>query len=84
MVHVNLHPQIMRMVVQAHEDRNLANKLTPAERRDKKIEKIVGAAKEGEATPVSVYKVTNLESGKHRFKVKANAEVLLADLLTTG
>ena len=66
---------IRATLVQAHEDRNLANKLTPDERREKKIEKLVGAAKEGEATPVSVFKVTNLESGQHRFKVKVNAEV---------
>lgn len=60
---------------QAHEDRNLANKKTPAERREKKIEKLVGAATEGEATPVSVYRVNRLESKQHRFKVRINAEV---------
>lgn len=61
--------------VQAHEDRNLANKLTPAEKREKKIRKLVGAANEGEAKSVTLFRVTSLAAPQHRFKVRANAEV---------
>lgn len=60
---------------QAHEDRNLANKLTPAEKREKKIRKLTGAAGEGEARPVALYRVADLSAPQHRFKVRANAEV---------
>ena len=44
----------------AHEDRNLARKLTPAERREKKLKKLLGAeVVEGEAVDmqVALYKV---------------------------
>ena len=61
--------------MQAHEDRNLANKLTPAEKREKKIRRLIGAASEGEGKSVSVYRVGSLASPQHRFKVRANAEV---------
>ncbi len=60
---------------QAHEDRNLARKLTPAERKEKKLQKLVGDAQEGEATLVSVYRVRRLKSPQMRFKVHVNAEV---------
>lgn len=63
------------MALQAHEDRNLANKLTPAERRDKKIRKLTGAASEGEAKSVSVYRVNCSTTPQQNFKVRANAEV---------
>lgn len=63
--------------LQAHEDRNLANKLTPAERREKKIRKLTGAAEEAEAMHVSVYRVKDLSHPQNRFKVKVNAEVSL-------
>ena len=61
--------------VQAHKDRNLARKLTPAERKEKKHVKLVGAAGEGEAPTVAVYAVDRLAKPPHRFKVRANAEV---------
>ena len=63
------------LTLQAHEDRNLASKLTPAERREKKIKKLTGAASEGEAKPVSVYKVNCGTTPQQRFKIRANAEV---------
>lgn len=61
--------------MQAHEDRNLANKLTPDERREKKIKKLTGLANEGEATPVSVYRVSCKPTPQQLFKIRANAEV---------
>lgn len=61
--------------MQAHKDRNLARKLTPAEKRDKKHIKLVGAAAEGEAPTVAVYSVDQLNKPAHRFKVRVNAEV---------
>ncbi len=60
---------------QAHKDRNLARKLTPAEKREKKHVKLVGAAAEGEAPTVAVYSVDKLNKPAHRFKVRVNAEV---------
>lgn len=60
--------------VQAHEDRNLANKLTPAERREKKVRKLTGAASEGEALSVSVYRVNSATTPQQNFKIRANAE----------
>ncbi|EIE27173.1 PRP3-domain-containing protein [Coccomyxa subellipsoidea C-169] len=61
---------------QAHKDRNLARKLTPAERKENKHVKLVGAAGEGEAPTVAVYAVDRLAKPTHRFKVRANAEEL--------
>ncbi|CAL8464003.1 g3538 [Coccomyxa elongata] len=61
---------------QAHKDRNLARKLTPAEKREKKHIKLVGAAAEGEAPTVAVYSVDKLNKPAHRFKVRVNAEEL--------
>ncbi len=61
--------------VQAHGDRNLARKLTPAERSEKKRRKLLGDAAEGEAPTVSVYRLARLASKQHRFKVHRNAEV---------
>lgn len=63
------------MVWQAHKDRNLARKLTPAERREKKHVKLVGASGEGEAATVAVFSVDRLSNPTHRFKVRVNAEV---------
>ena len=62
-------------MVQAHEDRNLARQLTPAERREKKMKKLLGEAQEGNAPLMFVYRVQSLASGRHRFKVSMNAEV---------
>ena len=61
--------------MQAHDDRNLARQLTPAEKKEKKTRKLLGAAAEGEACPVSVYRVGSLASAQNRFKVRVNAEV---------
>ena len=60
---------------QAHDDRNLARKLTAAEKKEKKTRKLVGAADEGEAPGVSVFRVRSLERPEHKFKVRVNAEV---------
>jgi U4/U6 small nuclear ribonucleoprotein PRP3 len=46
----------------AHEDRNLARMLTPAERKDKKLRKLVG--EEQPETHVALYKVLALGSGQ--------------------
>ena len=61
--------------MQAHDDRNLARQLTPAEKKEKKTRKLLGAAAEGEACPVSVYRIGSLASAQNRFKVRVNAEV---------
>ncbi|EFN55649.1 hypothetical protein CHLNCDRAFT_23069, partial [Chlorella variabilis] len=55
----------------AHEDRNLARMLTPAERKDKKLKKLVG--EEGVETHVALYKVGDLTNAQLRFKVDVNA-----------
>ncbi len=60
---------------QAHDDRNLARMLTPAERKEKKTRKLVGAAAEGEACPVTCYRIASLANTQHRFKVRVNAVV---------
>ncbi len=60
---------------QAHEDRNLARKLTPAEKKEKKLKKLVGEANEGDAPQVALYKVMDLSNRQHQFKVKMNAQV---------
>lgn len=55
----------------AHEDRNLARMLTPSERKDKKLRKLVGD--EGVETHVALYKLGDLSDGQLRFKVDMNA-----------
>ncbi len=62
-------------VSQAHEDRNLARKLTPAEKKEKKLKKLVGEANEGDAPQVALYKIMDLTNRQHQFKVKMNAQV---------
>ncbi|KAH7285667.1 hypothetical protein KP509_33G040100 [Ceratopteris richardii] len=57
---------------QAHTDRNLARKLTPAERRKKKERKLFDDPNTLE-TIVSVYKVNDLSHPQTRFKVDINA-----------
>ncbi|CAI9091521.1 OLC1v1026577C1 [Oldenlandia corymbosa var. corymbosa] len=57
---------------QAHIDRNIARKLTPAERREKKERKLFDDPNNAE-TIVSVYKVRSLAHPQARFKVDANA-----------
>ncbi|CAA7015683.1 unnamed protein product [Microthlaspi erraticum] len=57
---------------QAHTDRNAARKLTPAEKRDKKVRKLFDDPTSAE-TIVSVYKINKLSHPKTRFKVEMNA-----------
>ncbi|KAF6151607.1 hypothetical protein GIB67_010283 [Kingdonia uniflora] len=58
---------------QAHVDRNIARKLTPAERREKKEKKLFEDSNTVE-TIVSVYKVNDLSHPQTRFKVDVNAQ----------
>lgn len=68
----------------AHEDRNLARKLTPAEAREKKMRKLFGAdgaaaiaegGGGGGAAEVlaAVYRISSLANPQHKFKVDMNA-----------
>lgn len=68
--------QQMEDRAQAHEDRNLARKLTPAEKKEKKLKKLVGEANEGDAPQVALYKIMDLSNRQHQFKVKMNAQEL--------
>ncbi|KAI4302365.1 hypothetical protein MLD38_038118 [Melastoma candidum] len=58
---------------QAHVDRNIARKLTPAERREKKERKLFEDTSTLE-TIVSVYKINDLSHKQTRFKVDVNAQ----------
>ncbi|KAJ0643063.1 putative U4/U6 small nuclear ribonucleoprotein Prp3 [Helianthus annuus] len=58
---------------QAHVDRNIARKLTPAERREKKERKLFDDNNTLE-TIVSVYKINDLFHPQTRFKVDVNAQ----------
>ena len=58
---------------QAHIDRNIARKLTPAERREKKERKLFDESNTQEAI-VSVYKINDLSHPQTRFKVDVNAQ----------
>lgn len=68
-------PALPKGSVQAHEDRNLARKLTPAEKKEKKLKKLVGEANEGDSPEVALYKVMDLSNRQHQFKVRVNAQV---------
>ncbi|XP_024176819.1 protein RDM16 isoform X1 [Rosa chinensis] len=57
---------------QAHIDRNIARKLTPAERREKKERKLFDDPNNVD-TIVSVYKINDLSHPKARFKIDVNA-----------
>ncbi|XP_008233529.1 PREDICTED: U4/U6 small nuclear ribonucleoprotein Prp3 [Prunus mume] len=57
---------------QAHIDRNIARKLTPAERREKKERKLFDDPNNVE-TIVSVYRINELSHPKARFKIDVNA-----------
>lgn len=70
------------MLTQAHDDRNLARKLTPAEKKEKKHQRLVGQATETDAPTVNVYRVRSLADPRHRFKVRVNADVSLQPVLT--
>ncbi|CAI5465672.1 unnamed protein product [Closterium sp. Yama58-4] len=64
---------------QAHVDRNLARKLTPAERKEKKERKLFeetlgGGVGGGGETHVAVFKVRHLLHPQTRFKVDVNAQ----------
>lgn len=56
---------------QAHQDRNEARKLTPAERAEKKERQMFND--DPVDTHVAVYRVERLNDPRHRFKVEANA-----------
>jgi U4/U6 small nuclear ribonucleoprotein PRP3 len=58
---------------QAHQDRNLARMLTPAERREKKMRKLLGSDAAGEVH-MHVYRVEDMSNRKNRFKVDINAQ----------
>ncbi|KAL1546125.1 protein RDM16-like isoform X1 [Salvia divinorum] len=58
---------------QAHIDRNIARKLTPAERREKKERKLFDDPSTVD-TIVSVYKINDLSHPQARFKVDVNAQ----------
>ncbi|KAJ4970422.1 hypothetical protein NE237_003521 [Protea cynaroides] len=58
---------------QAHVDRNIARKLTPAERREKKERKLFEDPNTME-TLVSVYRINDLSHPQTRFKVDINAQ----------
>lgn len=53
----------------------MARKLTPAEKKEKKLKKLVGEANEGDAPQVALYKIMDLSNRQHQFKVKMNAQV---------
>lgn len=57
---------------QAHKDRNIARKLTPDERREKKERKLFDDL--SVETLVSVYRIGNLSHPQARFKVDKNAQ----------
>ncbi|KAJ0963229.1 hypothetical protein J5N97_028351 [Dioscorea zingiberensis] len=58
---------------QAHVDRNIARKLTPAERREKKERKLFEDPNTLESF-VSIYKINDLSHPQTRFKVDVNAQ----------
>lgn len=53
----------------------MARKLTPAEKKEKKLKKLVGEANEGDAPQMAVYRVSDLTNRQHQFKVRVNAQV---------
>ncbi|XP_037423395.1 protein RDM16-like [Triticum dicoccoides] len=58
---------------QAHVDRNIARKLTPSERREKKERKLFDDPDTVDCFTVCVYRVRDLSHSQTRFKVDANA-----------
>ena len=56
---------------QAHEDRNLARKLTPAERREKKMRKMFDPEN---GLFSAVFKIKSLRNPQHKFKINVNAD----------
>ncbi|OIT32674.1 PREDICTED: U4/U6 small nuclear ribonucleoprotein Prp3 [Nicotiana attenuata] len=59
---------------QAHIDRNIARKLTPDERREKKERKLFDDPNIAPETIVSIYRVNDLSHPQTRFKVDVNAQ----------
>ncbi|KAG2642215.1 hypothetical protein PVAP13_2KG279800 [Panicum virgatum] len=59
---------------QAHVDRNIARKLTPSERREKKERKLFDDSTNTVETTVCVYKIRDLSHPQTRFKVDVNAQ----------
>jgi U4/U6 small nuclear ribonucleoprotein PRP3 len=59
---------------QAHVDRNIARKLTPSERREKKERKLFDDPTTTAETIVCVYKIRDLSHPQTRFKVDVNAQ----------
>ncbi|AQK59347.1 Pre-mRNA-splicing factor 3 [Zea mays] len=59
---------------QAHVDRNIARKLTPSERREKKERKLFDDPTNTIETIVCVYKIRDLSHPQTRFKVDVNAQ----------
>ncbi|TKW32296.1 hypothetical protein SEVIR_2G159300v4 [Setaria viridis] len=59
---------------QAHVDRNIARKLTPSERREKKERKLFDDPTNTVDTIVCVYKIRDLSHPQTRFKVDVNAQ----------
>lgn len=59
---------------QAHVDRNIARKLTPDERREKKERKLFDDPNIAPETIVSVFKINDLSHPQTRFKVDINAQ----------
>lgn len=67
---------------QAHEDRNVARKLTPAERREKKMKKMFDPEN---GLFLAVFKVRTLRNPQHKYKVNVNAtENMLTGCVLTG
>lgn len=66
--------QQMQQRVLNHEMRNQAAKLTPKERREKKLRKLQEDSTTG--TQAAAFRVTDFSSLKHRFKVDVNAQQL--------
>lgn len=58
---------------QAHLDRNLARMLTPAERKEKKMRKLIGGDAAGEVH-MHVYRIEDMSNTKNKFKVDINAQ----------
>ena len=59
---------------EAHEDRNLARALTPAERKEKKLRKMFEDSGGSGETHVRVYRIESLKNPKHKFRVDINAQ----------
>ena len=64
--------QQMRQRIMNHEMRNLAAKLTPAERKQKTLRKLQEDT--SRQVHVAVFRVANFSNPKHRFKVDVNAQ----------